>query len=335
MNNVPETQNYKPQALDIDDAADAFLTRWEDAEEPSEQSAEEAIPDEEEQADASMEEDDSDDQAEDELDEQDDADEEAEQEDDDEYEAVELDDDTLVDIQVNGKVEQASIKELKRLFGQEASLTQKSQEASSKRKEADEALSKTNVIMQKMIEQAEARYKPYAEVDMLVASRQMDEGDFAQLRKEAKQAHEDLLFLQEEADNFYKDVQAKQQQAMQEAAREAVKVLQADIPEWSNQLYDDIRSYAVSQGLNSEEVDRYVDPSVLKILHKARLYDQAKQITTVKKKRTAKKVLKSKKAPANANQAKQQKMRQAKAKLQARGNDIDDVADLLLTRWEV
>ena len=42
---------------------------------------------------------------------------------------------------------------------------------------------------------------------------------------------------------------------MQEQAREVVKVLQNEIPEWSNNLYDDIRAYAVSQGLQEADVN--------------------------------------------------------------------------------
>ena len=54
-----------------------------------------------------------------------------------------------------------------------------------------------------MLKKAEERYKPYSEVDMLVASKTMDDGDFAALRKEAQLAHDDVRFLKEEADNFY------------------------------------------------------------------------------------------------------------------------------------
>ena len=50
--------------------------------------------------------------------------------------------------------------------------------------------------------------------------------------------------------------------------------------------------------------------------------------------RQLKKVLKSKKAPPNAAQMKAKRMASAKARLQERGNDIDDIADVLLQRWE-
>ena len=56
--------------------------------------------------------------------------------------------------------------------------------------------------------------------------------------------------------------------ALQKQAQEAVKVLAQDIPEWNNQLYDDIRSYAVQQGLDETDVNSYVDPVVIKILNK-------------------------------------------------------------------
>ena len=346
MSNVLDTQNPNTQPIyeDIDSAADALLSRWEDAgEQPSEQATEEATVEDTQEADAPEQEDevieeveiDDDDDEIDPDDDEEEAEPEEEEDDEEDEELIELDDETLIDVLVDGETKQASIKELKRLYGQESSLTRKSQEVARQRKEAEDNISKTSAIMQKMLEQAEARYKPYAEVDFLVASKQMSDEDFALLRKEAQQAQDDLKFLKEEADSFYQGLQQQQQEQLQTAARDAVKVLQEDIPDWSNKLYDDIRAYAVSQGLPQEQVDSYVDPVVIKILHKARLFDQAKQVTTTKKKRVAKKVLKSKKAPETATQIKARKQKEAEQKiLRSGGTDLDDIADLLLSRWE-
>ena len=341
MNNVLDTQeNTKPPIFnDVGDAADALLSRWEDAaEQPSEQATEEATAQAEEETEQLEQEDEILEEVElDDEDEEIDPDTEDGEEADTEYEeeVEELTDDTLIEILVDGEAKQASIKDLKRLYGQEASLTRKSQEVAAKRKEADDQLGKTNVIMQKMLEQAQERYKPYAEVDMLLASKSMDDADFAQLRKEAQQAHDDLKFLQEEADGFYRDMQKQQQMQLQEAAREAVKVLEQDIQDWDNQLYNEIRTYAIAQGLPEDQVNSYVDPNVIKILNKARLFDQAKQVTTTKKKRVAKKVLKSKKAPATQTQVKAKRLKDAERQLSmSRGNDIDDIADVLLQRWQ-
>ena len=155
---------------------------------------------------------------------------------------------------------------------------------------------------------------------MLLASRQMEPEDFQQLRMEAKQAEDNLKFLTEEADAFYGDIQKQQQAAHQEAAKQCVKTLQDEMPEWSNQLYNDIRGYAVSIGLPQEQVDQYTDPVVIQLINKARLYDEGKKVATVKKTKaaTAKKVLRSKKAP-DPKASKKAKADKARQDMIARG----------------
>ena len=76
-----------------------------------------------------------------------------------------------------------------------------------------------------------------------------------------------------------------------------------------------------------------MDPTVIKILNKARLFDAAKKVTTTKKKRVAKAVMKSKKAPENDQAAKARKVKATRAKLSS-SHDMDDIADALLSRWE-
>ena len=60
---------------------------------------------------------------------------------------------------------------------------------------------------------------------MLVASRQMSTEDFAAFRKEAKAAEDDLKFLKEEADAFYRDANA-QRQDMSETTKWVYEVVQ-------------------------------------------------------------------------------------------------------------
>ena len=203
-------------ALTLDDAAEAILGNWEDPETVSEEKqeatdettseteVEDSVETEDETEDLEYEEDDEDPEEDESEDTEDDQEEVEEQdEDSEEAEVVAFDDDTLVEISVDGESKQASIKDLKRLYGQEASLTRKSQEAASQRKTADEQLQKADASLQAMISRAQERFKPYSDVDMLVASKNMSAEDFTQLRAEAKQAEDDLKFLTEEADGFY------------------------------------------------------------------------------------------------------------------------------------
>ena len=319
------------------DVEDAILRRWEavDEDQPAENSDEatsEEVTETDDQDEIENEEETPDDGETEE-----DPVEKAEDEDDAE-ESLELTDDSMVEISVDGETKQASLKDLKRLYGQEASLTKKSQETSARRKEADQALERTSIQYQKMLERAEKQWDPYSKVDMLLAAKQMSDDDFAQLRNEARVAEENLKFLKEESNSFYdgyKQDQAKQQQLQ---AQECIKTLSADVPDWSNELYNSIRTYAVSQGFQSDQVDQYVDPSVIKILNKARLYDQSKK--TAATKRVAKppvKVLRSKKAPASSQDAKQAKTAAALKRMQEGSQlsgNLDDIAEVLLSRWE-
>ena len=337
--NVPTQERV---AIDTDDAADALLARWSDDENLSDESDEATAQDSvdettdeeldtEEETEVEVEEDDED-LADDEDSDDDDDDDTEEVED--ESEEVELSDDTTVDIVVDGETQQASIKNLKRLYGQEASLTRKSQELATQRKQAEDAIGKSDVVLRKMLEKAEERYKPYADVDMLVASKTMSDDDFALLRKEAQQAEQDLKFLREEADEFYGNLQQQNKVVLQEKAKECVQVLQEKIPEWSNKMYDDIRAYAISSGLPEENVNQIVDPNVIMTINKARLYDEGKKVATVKRKK-ASKTVKSRKAPASTKSAKAQKIQKAQKALAAtNGNDFDDIASVIMSRWE-
>ena len=337
MSNVQE-QTSITKALRDDEVSDAILSRWEDAgDDQLSEDGEEASQQVEEETDddvdlVEVDETEEDIEEDTEPEEEDNAD--KDNDDEDELDSQFADDDAMVEVSVDGKVVQQSVKELKRLAGQEASLTRKSQETASKRKEADEAINKNHAVFQTLLQKAEEKYKPYSEVDMLLASKTMEAEDFALLRKEAQDAGNDLKFLREEADKFYQDVQAQNQKAIQDAAKQAIEVLENDIPEWSNDLYNDIRAYAIEQGMDEATVNTIVDPTAIKILHKARLFDQTKQVATKKKVAAKKKVLRSTKAPEGEREAKARRMKKAQDRLSSRGGDLEDIADVLLARWE-
>ncbi len=348
MNNE-QNVNSEPQALDVDDAADAILGRWDDGETLSEVEVEDATS--EDLAETEVDEDEIDDEEDDqdELDLEDpdedettdeDVDDDIDEDDEEDDEPLAASDDQIVDIAVNGESKQVSVKDLKRLYGQEASLTKKSQDLATQRKQSEEQLAQTQMSYQKLLERAEARYKPYADIDMLVASREMDAETFSQLRQDAKQAEDDLKFLQEESGQLVSQAQQQHQQATREAAADCVKVLQEQLPDWGNELYADIRDYAVKSGLPKDQVDQYTDPQVIMLINKARLYDQSKESANskkakakLKKSKSGKKVLSSKKAPPSkktiqkANQQKQMDMLSG-------AKDLDDIADALMSRWE-
>jgi hypothetical protein len=329
--------------LNESDAEQAFLDRWTEEDSPEETSEKPEVepksePVEEEDTESTEETEES---SEDETDPEEDESEteeetEEESEESDEEESKDdpkktLDDDAEVEIKVNDEVKKVSVKELKRLWGQEAALTRKSQEVAAKRKEVEQTEAKYAASLQKLYEKAASRWEPYSKIDMLVASKQLDAEQFTALRQEAQAAYEEFRFISEEADQFVKQTEAQRQEQMKVAAQEAVKVLKEAIPNWSSQLYDSIREYAITNGMSPEVVNNLVDPVAIQLIHKARLFDESKQIATKKKVNTPKKVVKT----TNASSAKDFKPNDsAKLAAQARSGDVDDVANLFLSRWQ-
>lgn len=332
--------------LDLDDAADVFLDGWKDdeglpksteeeKENVTDASEQEQIDDEAEEAVDSEELDtDPEEESEEETESDDDGETEGEEdegkEDKPEPKSKTLDDDATVKVKVDDEELEVSVKDLKRLYGQEAALTKKSQQVAAKRKEVEQESMKAAAILDKLYNKAAERWKPYSEIDMLVASKQLDAEQFTALRAEAQAAWEEFNFVSQEANAFIQEAQAKQQAQLKEQAAEAVKVLKERIPTWSNQTYDNIREYAINRGMSADIVNNLVDPVAIELINKARLYDESKKVATKKKVAQPKKVLKTT-APSKdlAGSSKKEAM---VAKFKATG-DIDDAADLFMSRW--
>ena len=327
----------------VDQTAEAILASWEDADEsqPSEEGELEATEDstseEETEVDETEEEEDEETEETDETEEDPDESQDTEDDAESEPEEIDLADDTLVELQVDGETKQASLKDLKRLYGQEASLTRKSQETANQRKEANEALERADASLQAMLTRAQERYAPYEEIDMLVASRQMNPDDFAALRAEAKAAEGDIKFLKEEANSFYGELQNKKAAQQQESAKHCIEVLQKELPEWNTELYNDIRKHAIGSGLPAESVNQYTDPNVIMLLHKAMMFDRSKQVAKTKKAKAPAKILRSKKAPPTKTDQRISKQKAAQERMRkspSGGNDLDDIAEMLMANWD-
>lgn len=336
MTSIPKDEATEELgALTTSDAEDAFLNRWKtDAPEPSDddEGATEADDDDTETVEASDTEDDQ-------SDSDDESDEDPEETPDDTKKKTQKyvdDDEAVVKIKVGDEELQASIKDLKRLYGQEAALTKKSQEIALKRKEAEDQGAKHLVGLQKLYERAMERYKPYAEVDMLVASKSLSNEEFAALRAEASRAYEDVQFLQAELDGFVTNLESQRQNMIREQAKAAIEVLkdpENGIPNWSQETYDNIRSYAIRNGMPKDVVNTIVDPVIIKTLWKAMAYDNGKSVATVKKAKAPKKVLKSKAASETQRFTKTDGQK-ALSKLRSSGSR-DDAASAFLSRWGI
>tara|TARA_E500000331_G_scaffold40535_3_gene33533 strand:- start:721 stop:1788 length:1068 start_codon:yes stop_codon:yes gene_type:complete len=348
-----ENQDVQDKSLptsdyDVLEASDALLSKWTDAEKPSEEAetkAKEEVSNEDETNETEPE---IEEQTEDQVDEEEIEDPDVEEDEDVDEDETDTEDDedskdkevlsenALVEVKVGDETNQVSVKELTRLYGQEKALTQKSQQLSSQKKQIEQEGLKYANALETLVKRAEDKWKPYSEVDYLVASKKMEANEFQQLRTEANSAYEDYKFLTEEADNFAKQLKEQQETQLKEQAKETIKILERDIPNWNNELYNNVRSYAVAEGMDKAIVDQIVDPVAIKLIHKSRLYDEAKKKASIKKKAkpTTKVLKKSVSTDAIKEDAKRQKKTTNAKRISKAGNDFELVADALMERWE-
>jgi hypothetical protein len=339
----------------IDDAADAFLDRWKDDSDPSDQGKEEKKKEEVKEAPedkdapedtedteeyAEGEDEDTEEEDQDESEEDDTDSEEEDGEDDDATEedtepkdkkSKVLEDDSEVEIKVGEEVKKIPVKDLKRLYGQEAALTKKSQQVAAERKEVEAQASKYVAQIDVLYKKAQAKWEPYSKVDMLLASKELDTEQFAALRQEAQEAYEEFTFVSQEADTFVKAAAEQRNKATAAAAAESVKVLTEKIPGWSTELYDKIRTFALAQGLPKEAVNNITDPNVIMLMHKARLYDEGKKVVLKKKSKLPTKMLK---AGGTTNADISPNKKKSSMDQLRRSGSTDDAADAFLSRWQ-
>lgn len=328
------------QNMGIDDAAESLLRRWStdgDAEKPSEKSkpeSEEIEQDVEETEEATEE--DAEELSEDEANEEDSETDEESDEDDEDAEPKSkrtLDDNEVVKIKVGEEEIEASVKDLKRLYGQEAALTKKSQAVSAKLKEAEEEGARYVSALGNLLQRAKERAEPYAKIDWLVASKNLSDEELIALRDEAKKTFDDVNFFQQELDGFMTQAQQRQQAMLVEQAKEAVQVLKRDIPGWNEKVYDEIRSFAVTSGLDRQIVDNLVDPAAIKMLHMAMLYNKGQKAVTTKTNKSPKKLVKSTTSSEVTKKVISGKgADEANTRLRKSGS-IDDAAEAFLARW--
>lgn len=313
-NTSTTTPGLDDMAMSDDDAVAALTKRWTEEEDEDDTQSDPEETEQDEDEDPSDDEESSDDGEEEEA-----------------PSPREVTDDDEVKVRVGDEEHSVKVKDLKRLFGQEAALTKKSQALAAERKAALEAAQGHAVALETLFQRSQSKLQKYATMDWALAAKELDHDTYRTLREEAQEAYNEHQYLVQEAQGFTAKRQAMEQHILREQAKVANEVLSDRIPEWGDRLYDEVRTYAIDLGMDANVVNNLTDPSAIQIIHKAMLYDQAQSTVSEKvkqaKAKTPKNVIKSKSRSAPGPK------KRAWNKFQSTGSDDDAVA-ALLERWK-
>lgn len=245
-------------------------------------------------------------------------------------------DDAEVEVKVGEETKKATIKELKRLYGQEAALTQKSQALAQQRAAADATYTQAHTALQTMSQRAAEAYKPYAELDWLVVAQSMDTETFKALRQDAAAAEANVKFYEHELQQTVAKHQEQAQLAHREAVAECVKAMESPetgIPGFGEPMYNEMIGFAKEQGFDQAHL--ITKPAVLKMLHMAMSWHKQQSATKVAEAKIAKApnkpttVLK----PGSKSNTDSTSMRSAMQKLRQSGS-LDDATDAFLASFK-
>jgi hypothetical protein len=252
-------------------------------------------------------------------------------------------DETYVKVKIGDDEHEVKVSDLKRLYGQEASLTRKSQEVAEIRKTVEADQAKNIAAYDVMLKRATERANQYRELPwtQLMKDPNVPADQLAALQAEATKALEDETFLKNELDGFMQKVSAEQLKARQTSARDCLQAINTpDSPHhikgWNEALYNDIRAFATEQGLDKEMVNNLTDPGAFKILHMAMQFKRgASKVVTTKVNKTPTKIVKnSASAPAARSSAKTVTAKQAATKAIKSGSQDDAINAFLAFEGE-
>lgn len=254
---------------------------------------------------------------------------------------VESDDDTFIKVTVGDEVHEVPVKDLQRLFGQEAALTRKSQETAEVRKAAEAEQTKAVAVLDVMLKQAKEAAAPFAQMDFLALAKDPDvtAEELSYIRQQAQAAFDNVRFLEGELGGFMKAIETKNNEELGKQARATLKALsdpKTGLEGWSEKLYDDIRAYAITEGMDANIINKLVDEKAIRLLHKAMMFDRGKsKAVTVKQDKKPTKIVKTSNRPAarTGSAPKAKKVNDAMKNLQSKGNDDAAIA-AIMARWE-
>lgn len=246
-------------------------------------------------------------------------------------------DDVIVKIKVGDKEEDVPVKDLKRLYGQEKALTQKSMEVAETRKKLEEQTTRHVAAAENLVKRAQERYAPFAQIDWNEAVNRLPTDQYRALRDEAQKAYGDLQFYSTELDGYMKQVQETRHNELVNEAKTALKELtdpEKGIKGFDQKVYNEIRSFAVSKGIPQQVVDTIVSAPAIKLIHMAMQFEKgiSEVKTTPKTAKAPKTIIKSKKSAVTTKEVSKPKEGKGMQTLRKTGR-VDDAAEAFMERF--
>jgi len=188
----------------------------------------------------------------------------------------------FVEVEWNGKQYSVPV-DLKDGFMLQSDYTRKTQEVAEQRKavEARQAEIERQAQTQREhiqdvaeLTAMDRQIEAYDQIDWRQLQ-QADQAEFMRLDWERRQLVEQRNSKSEQLSRKQQEALAKQQQDVAKRREEGLAALQREIPDWSDETARAVSEYGTKQaGFTEREIASVIDPRMVKVLDKARRFDQ-------------------------------------------------------------
>lgn len=269
--------------------------------------------------------------------------EESTQEDSKETPKAEADDpnDAEVSFKIGDTDTKVRMSELRGLVERRAEAERVLAETTTARASYNEKVQSADLVLAKAVEKAEAKWKPFQDIDWITVRTQLDDNAWNTLRGMAKDAQDEVKFFTEERGALLTASREAANQDMARQARSAIAELtgpedRGGITGFDQKLYGEITDYAVTQGMTRERVLGTVDPAAVRLLHKAMMFDRAQKASDTVAQKITKAVLKptttQRPAAKGTPSGNSSSTKDAMSKL-AKSGSIDDAANAFMASF--
>lgn len=251
-----------------------------------------------------------------------------------------VEDDTVyTKVKVGEEEHEVPVKDLKRLWGQEAALTRRSQEIAKQREAVQQQEQQYGVALTMLTQRAEAKAAQFRGIDFMSLARDpnVTPEQIAYVQEQAQQAFQEETYFKQELGKLSQAVHTEQQRVMAETAAKTVKELNDPaspyhIEGFNKDVYGSMVAFAKSEGIAPQVAESVVDAPTLKILHYAMLYKKGLAANTKPVIKTPKKIVKTSQAPKPPKKGAEVKQVDAMSKLRKTGR-VEDAENAFLANW--
>ena len=173
--------------------------------------------------------------------------------------------------------EQLSVEDLKSGYLRQADYTKKTQALAEQRKEVDQTKEQYAAALAYMTQATRQGLSQFDQVDWQNLQT-TDPAQYQALSQQYRQAAQQVHAFETAQREFFQQAQQQVEAQQKLQAQQSVETLKTLVPEWSNEMYGELRTFAGNYGMTAEEFNRIADHRPILMMLDAMKFHKSREV---------------------------------------------------------